>query len=88
MSDQDYYLYIKTKYQLDHHDLTDKQKQECKWIIEEIEAYYKGDHNEQQYNNQSKQRANWSSNRKAQTNQETKPRRKDLHSGIYCQSIG
>jgi hypothetical protein len=58
MSDQDYYLYIKTKYQLDHHDLTDKQKQECKWIIEEIEAYYKGDHNEQQYNNISKQRAN------------------------------
>ncbi len=43
MSEQDYYLYIQTKYRLENNNLTDKEKQECKWILEEIEDFYKGE---------------------------------------------
>jgi len=48
MNNQDYYLYINTKYKLTNDNISKQEKQELKWILEEIENHYnnKGENNE------------------------------------------
>jgi len=45
MNDHDYFLKIKTEYKLRQENLSPRERQECLWVLEEIDNFYKKEEN-------------------------------------------